>query len=499
MMTLPVSTMRSVVLSIDIGSSSVRARFFDDQAKAIEGAEGRRPYRFVFSPGGCAEADANILAELVETCIDESLQRLADVAASTRVVAVAFCTFLHGLIGVDRQGSARLPVITWADTRSADQAARLGEILDPDQILQRTGCPLHPAYFPSKILWFREKQPELFKEVDWWCTIGEYCIRRFTGWRSCSLSMASSSGLFNRTTSTWDPELLAALGLNEGHLSPLEGTDPPAQGLLSPFSQRWPGLHDAAWFPALGDGACSNVGCGCTAPDCAALMIGTTGALRAVRPVGESHVPAGLWSYRLDRSREVVGGVLGDGGNLFEWMGRTLSIGLDPKEIDRALLAAEPAGHGLTILPFLTGERSVGWNPRLRGTVSGLRLETSSLDILQASLEAVAYRFAAIMKALQTVMPSVRRVTCTGGALLGTVAWGQILADVLELSLSCVDAPEASSRGAAILAWEALGVNNEAFWPSVVRTFRPRAHAAKAHHAAFQKQERLRAAIVGTT
>jgi gluconokinase len=496
-----VNTSRFVVLSIDVGSSSVRASLYDVQGGPIAGTASRRPHRFVFSAGGRAESDADALAGLVESCIDESLQHLCEVAGDAKIVAVALCTFLHGLIGANREGRALTPVITWADTRSSDQADHLGAMVDPEEILQRTGCPLHPVYFPSKILWIRENLPQLFQVIDWWCSIGEYCIRRFTGFQSCSFSMASAFGLFNRRTSGWDRELLGALGLDEASFSPLRDMDSPVQGLLPPFAKRWPRLRGAVWFPALGDGACSNVGCGCATQDRAALMIGTTGALRAVRPAGDSLVPAGLWSYRLDRSRELVGGVLGDGGNLFEWMRSTLNIGLTNEEIDRALLAAEPAGHGLTILPFLAGERSTGWNSRARGAVNGLRFQTSSLDILQASTEAVAYRFLAIMRVLQTVAPAVREVICTGGVLLGSTASVQILADVLELPLSCVDEPEASSRGAAVLALEALGyiLATETSRPAVVRMFLPRAEAAEAHHAAFLKQERLREAVLGIT
>jgi gluconokinase len=488
-----------LVLSVDVGSSSVRASFFDAEGGSVKGTESRRPHKFVFSTEGHAEADADALAGLVEACIGESLQSLTDLALDPTVVAVAFCTFLHGMIGTDGEGRALTPVMTWADTRSADQAAWLSAMLDPGQVLQRTGCPLHPVYFPAKILWMRENRPQLFEEVDWWCSIGEYCIRRFTGCKSCSLSMASAFGLFNRRTSGWDEELLRTLDLEEARFSPLVDMDSPARSLLSPFAERWPGLRDAVWFPALGDGTCSSVGCGCAVPRRSALMIGTTGALRAMRPVGDSHIPVGLWCYRMNRKWEQIGGVLGDGGNLFEWLRGTLKVGLSPKRIDSAILAAKPAGHGLIVLPFFTGERSTGWNPLARGTVSGLRLETSPLDILQASMEAVAYRFAAIMKALRPVAPAIQEVICTGGALLRSASWAQILADVLELPLGCADEPEASSRGAALLALEALGylASAEAPSPPIVRTFFPRVGAAEAHRAAFNEQERLREAVLG--
>ena len=385
---------------------------------------------------------------------------------------MAFASFLHGMIGTDGEGRALTPVITWADFRSIEQADRLGLRMDPEEVRQRTGCPLHPVYFPSKLLWVRENQPQTFKDVNWWCSIGENCLRRFTGRTSCSLSMASGFGLLDRRTGCWDGELLAGLGLDESRFSPLGDLDSPVRGLRSPYANRWPGLRDSAWFPALGDGACSNVGCGSATGDRIALMIGTTGAMRAVRPAGDAHIPEGLWAYRMDRTRELVGGVLGDGGNLFEWMSTTLDLGLTPKEIDEALLAAAPAGHGLTVLPYLTGERSTGWNPRTRGAVIGLRLETKGLNLLQAGVEAIAYRFAAILCVLRP-------------------------ADVLELPLSCADEPESSSRGAAVLVLEALGLisSADAARPRIARTFFPRAGTTAAHRAAAVEQERLRVII----
>jgi gluconokinase len=229
-------------------------------------------------------------------------------------------------------------------------------------------------------------------------------------------------------------------------------------------------------------------------------MIGTTGAMRAVRPAaGYSRVPQGLWAYRMDRARELVGGVLGDGGNLREWLCERLVLGLPAKQIDDALLNAAPAGHGLTVLPFLTGERSVGWNARARGAVVGLRLESSGLDILQAGMEAVAYRFAAILRALRPAAPDAGELVGTGGALRSSAAWGQIISDVLETPLACADEPEASSRGAAILVLEARGMisSADAARPRISRTFFPRAGTADAHRVAAREQERLLGAIRG--
>ena len=129
-------------------------------------------------------------------------------------------------------------------------------------------------------------------------------------------------------------------------------------------------------------------------------------------------LPRGLWRYHVDRKRILVGGALGNGGNLHEWIRETLRIDADPVALDGELLERAAACHGLTMLPFLAGERSVGWNPRARAAVIGMSLETTAVDILQAGMEAVAYRFAAVQRLLDVAGgPAGQTVAHRRGAL----------------------------------------------------------------------------------
>src|SRR5690606_12221057 len=115
-------------------------------------------------------------------------------------------------------------------------------------------------------------------------------------------------------------------------------------------------------------------------------------------------VPPGLWSYRLDERRALVGGALSNGGNLLMWLQESLRL-QPPEELNRLLQEAEPDAHGLTVLPFLAGERSPGWASEATGAIAGLRLHTSAVDIVQACLEAVAYRFYGIFSRLEPLLP----------------------------------------------------------------------------------------------
>ncbi len=487
-----------MVFSIDIGSSSVRAGVFDRDGLAVQGLSSARAHSPQVLPGGGSEVDPERLFQLVIECIDDVSGMLdASGAGHGRAVeAVAVCSFWHSLLAVDREGRPLGPLTTWADSRSAAETELLATDLDEEAVRARVGCVFNPSYFPARILRCRMQEPDVFERVAWWCSFGEYFFWRLFGKKLCSISMASGSGLLDQTTCAWDRDLLDYLRLDESKLSVLEDLDVPLGGLREPFTGRWPGLRSVPWFPAMGDGACSNIGCGCVGQGRAAVMVGTSGAMRVIIPDGSVaglRLPRGLWRYRVDGRRILAGGVLGNGGNVFEWLRSTLAVPADPAGMDSALLEREAACHGLVMLPFFTGERSVGWRPRARAAVMGMSLDTTPLDLVQAGMEAVAYNFAAVQRLLDSAFAPARLTVATGGALVRSRAWTQIIADVLERPVTLSRATEASSRGAALLALEALGRIRDICEPEPLlgEVFAPREERRVALRAAAQRQERV--------
>src|SRR6185369_13482901 len=59
------------IVSLDTGSSSVRALLFDNQARQMEGFGAQLPYRIQTTPDGGAEVDAEELAQLAIDCLDD--------------------------------------------------------------------------------------------------------------------------------------------------------------------------------------------------------------------------------------------------------------------------------------------------------------------------------------------------------------------------------------------------------------------------------------------
>ena len=486
------------VLAVDIGTSSIRAAVYGRGLQPLrQGAQVR--YRWRTGSDGSVEASAATMERAVAQAIDGALD-----GVRSRIDAVAVAAFWHTLIGVDAQGRALTAVIPWSDTRSGHEVEALRNRLDERAVHARTGCRIHSTYWPARLRWFADRDAKTFRRVRRWTTFPAYLERRWLGRSAESRSQASATGMFLHGPATWDPELCAACEITPDQLEPIVDLDDSGGRPSAAIARRWPQLREARWLPPFGDGAANNVGAHCTIRGRAALMIGSSGALRQLWETDRPpEVPFALWRYCLDRRRVVVGAALSNGGNFVAWMRQTFGLddgtgGAKPAaRADAAIARVAPASHGLTVLPFLAGERSPDYPSDAFATISGLRLSTTREEILRAGLEAVGYRFFEVLQDLVAVAP-ITRLMATGTALTASRVWPQILADALGCALTVPRDHELTSRGAAILGFEQLGVAVHQLDPAVARVFHPDPRTHATYTAAAERQRRLLRALVLT-
>jgi gluconokinase len=437
-----------LILALDIGTSSVRAALYDGAGEPIPDSLVKNERRLTTTADGGSEIDAWSALAQVEDAIDDVLAK-----TSGPIETVAVSAFWHSLLGIDANGEPTTPVFAWAENRPARFVRELRARLDEATVHNRTGAHFHASFWPAKLLWLKADRPEAFVRTSRWISFSDFVLLNFTGQLQTSVSMASATGIFDQRLCDWDAGLIECLGLRRPDIA----ADGDELALSPRLAENWPQLAKAKWLPAIGDGAANNLGAQCDSPDRAALMIGTSGAMR-VAFTGEvpDQIPEGLWCYRTDRRRIVLGGALSDGGGLYRWLKDTLGLTGTDDEIEGSIAAREPDSHGLVFLPFLFGERSTGYHGDARGAIVGLRSTTDAIDIARAALESVAYRFAEIFQRIETV-GDVREVVASGGALRESPVWTEIIADVLGRDLFLPDTREASSRGAARYALEIAG------------------------------------------
>jgi gluconokinase len=442
-----------VILTIDIGSSSVRSRLYgpDLVSRPAGGAVSTYDWRV---DGGAMECDAAELVGCVVATVDASVREAAD--AGHEVVAVGTTSFWHSLLGLGADGDPLTPVIGWGDGRARGSVDRLRHVLDEGEYHRRTGCFLHPSYPAVRLGWLRDRDSAGFGAVRTWASFTDHLEGLFFGNRRTSLSLASGTGLLNLRSGGWDDRVLEAVGVEEAHLPEIVDLDP-ARGLRPEWARRWPALARVPWYPCLGDGATANLGSGAFGRSVAGLTIGTSAAVRVLRRrAATEEPPPDLWCYHLDAEHCVFGGALSNGGNALDYL-RTTFPSLTLEEVDAALREAVPDSHGLTVIPSLVAERGRPWSHEESATLAGVTLGTLPLEIARAWFEAIAQRIAAMLEILESASGQVAEVRASGGAFAVLPGWARTIADATGRKLRLGSEPEASSRGAALVAARELG------------------------------------------
>jgi gluconokinase len=276
----------------------------------------------------------------------------------------------------------------------------------------------------------------------------------------------------------WHPEALELAGVSERELPKI--LPPRWSGRLKDkHGQRWPALAGATWHLPLGDGAASNVGAGCVTPERAAINLGTSAAVRAIHeepaPLSEA-----LWRYRVDEHRLLTGAAFSGGGNLYAWARKVLALPGDA-EVEATLEEVPPGSNGVVVMPYHAGSRPPLDLAAGSGVIAGISPATTAVEIVAAMLEAVGFQLAEGFEALERSLgaaPGSVEVVASGGAVVASPWWQQTLANVLDHPVRVVDEPEASARGAALLALDLVAE------PRTRHVVEPKPEAVKVERAA---------------
>jgi gluconokinase len=464
------------VLALDLGTSSVRVLAFDERGHAVPGALARRPTSLEVADDGKAELDPDQVVGAIGECLDE----LAGQGRLEAVGRVAVSCAWHSVIAADAGGRPLSGALTWADTRAAGLVGELRGRTDPARLQAATGAWPHTTYWTVKLPWLAAN---LTPAPARYLGLAEYVTGALLGDPSASVSMASGTGLLDLAAMDWDAEALELAGVGRDAVPEL--APPDWTGRLGQAGRRrWPALAEAAWHPPTGDGAASNVGAGCVTPERVAVNLGTSAAIRAVHQAPGAPLHPDLWRYRVDHHRLVTGAAFSGAGNLFAWL-RTVLAAPGGPELEAALDAVPPGAGGVLVMPYHAGSRPPLDLRAGSGVIAGLSLATSAAELVAATLEAVCFQLATGYEALAAALPGEPEVVASGGAIVASRWWQRTLANVLGRPVRVVDEPEASARGAALVA---LGLTAE---PETLHVVEPQPEAVAAERAARANHARL--------
>ncbi len=432
------------VVGIDLGTSAVKVLAVTTAGRQI--ALGSAYYGLETPQPGFVEQDP-------EAVYAATMRVLADVVAQVRregsaVAAIGLSSAMHGVVCVDERGTPLGRAITWMDRRSDDIVAAWRRDGTAEALYRETGAPLHPMLPIAKLAWLRAHEPDMFARAVRFVGLKELFVYRWTGQWLVDWGIAGATGMFALATRDWSARALALAGIDATRLAtPV----PPSTAL--------PAL-DSTLVLASSDGALANIGSGAAHGD-VAVTLGTSGAVRTLRPEPVLDPQGRTFCYPADDRNFIVGGPTSSAGAALDWTFALLLAEL-PKEqrfLRAAALAGEipPGADGATVLPFLAGERAPYWNAALRASFGGLDLAHDRRTILRAAFEGVVFGVFAVYDALRERTGDATRLLLSGGLTKAELV-RTMIADVFGVPALEPRQPDASALGAALLAAQARGL-----------------------------------------
>ncbi|MEI2779171.1 MAG: FGGY family carbohydrate kinase [Tetrasphaera sp.] len=326
------------------------------------------------------------------------------------VQAIAVGGQQHGMVTLDADGEVVRPALLWNDTRSAGAAADLvSEFGGPQAWAEQIGLVPVAAITATKLRWLARTEPDNLERSRTCVLPHDWLTGRilqdgngFERWTT-DRGDASGTGYWSAHSQDYRPDVMElAIGRT------IEVPE-----VLAPNAVA--GRTDSGMLvgPGTGDNMGAALGLG-LAPGDVVVSLGTSGTVfaRHADPLADA-------SGALQSFADAEGGYLPllctlNAARVMN-AGATI-LGVDYAEFDRLALAAAPGAGGLTLLPYLDGERTPNL-PGASGTLLGLtRANATPENLARAHVEGMLLNLVAGVAALREHGVPVERILLVGGA-----------------------------------------------------------------------------------
>jgi xylulokinase len=371
-----------------------------------------------------------------------------------QAAAIAIAGQQHGMVVLDADDEVIRPALLWNDLRSAPQAAALvAEFGGPRWWAERTGSVPGASFTVTKLRWLAEHEPASARQVcramlphDW------------LTWRLGAASPvtdrgdASGTGYFAVVSGHWLPDLVTAA---LGHDADLPRVAEPAEVV---------GATDAGAVLAAGtgDNMAAALALGLQPGD-VVVSIGTSGTVFAVSETPSAD-PSGAVAGFADATGRFLplvctanaGRVLTAAANM---------TGTDLLGLAERALAAEPGSGGITLLPYLDGERTPD-RPGATGVLAGLTTSNATPENLaRSAVEGVLGSLADAIDLLADCGVGFQHALLIGGGAR-SAAIREIAPGIFGRDVEVPEPAEYVALGAARqAAWALAGTPEPPDWP----------------------------------
>ncbi|MBR0081258.1 MAG: xylulokinase [Clostridia bacterium] len=432
-------------IGIDLGTSAVKLLLVTETGKIVGSVTREYPLSFP-QPGWSEQSPADWW-----NAVTDGVRELTAGIDKSAVRAIGCGGQMHGLVALDEADNVIRPAILWNDGRTDAEVEYLNGGIGKDVLSARTANIAFAGFTAPKLLWMRNNEPENFAKIARIMLPKDYINYRLTGVHSCDYSDASGMLLLDVKNKRWSQEMLAVCGMTEAQMPRLfESYD--VTGTLLPDVAETLGLSPAVKVVAgAGDNAAAAIGTGTVTDGACNISLGTSGTIFIASDRFGVDPFNALHAFAHANGRYHLMGCILSAASCNKWFCDEV---LKTKDYaaEQVPITDEKLGRNrVFFLPYLMGERSPINDTNARGTFTGLSMDTTRADMVQAVLEGVAFAVRDCFEVAKSLgIPIESSKLCGGGAK--SPLWRRIVANVLNIRLEIPQAEEGPGFGGAMLA-----------------------------------------------
>ena len=444
--------MAKIYLGIDCGTTSIKCMAIDENGKRI--CTVSRMHPTVSPRDGWMEQDP-------DSWFAPALDALRECAAKAggEVSAAAFSGHMSSPVFLGEADRLLYPCMTVGDSRCRKEAEYLIENLG-DLFLRKTGNLPLPCFVAPKLLWFKDNEPQKYREIRKFVMAKDYLRYKMTGVLNTDITDAGNTLLYDEENSRWDMELIGRIGIKKDIFPEVKRPVDCVGRILPEIADRCGLPRDLPVFCGGADMACSQIGTGCLRKSVVAVTLSTSGQI-CMRVDQKNPIGYGKVTFHpgvISSSGYAMGSVF-SGGLALNWCYQmfTGTEKMEKNDLEEMNLLAEqtrdklPGNSGILFLPFLTGSGSPYFSPEDRGTFLGLSTAADQAAVFKAVMEGVSFNIKESAELLERMGGEAKAVYLSGGGI-HVKAWTQILTDVLGVPVYVLNESDASTLGAALIA-----------------------------------------------
>ncbi|AEH51797.1 gluconokinase [Pseudothermotoga thermarum] len=440
--------MEDLVLALDLGTTNIKAGILDVNGNLLKVET--KELSVERDSTGKAEHNPDVIFESVISICKTVVQGYEE-----RVKIIVPSSYMFGFVPLDKDFKPLTGIITLLDTRSQETFHELLQIVDYDQLYNRTGCPPLFLYPFAKIYWLKQRKPEIFKNARYFLCSKSFICLLLTGEIYSDPSVSSSTQMMNIHSLNWDPYALSVLGIDERNLAKIVPAEK-VVGQIRPKVAEMIGLgKDVKVLNGVYDSGAVALGTGALQGYYGIINLGTTAMIRVAypKPVVDKDKRKRFQACYLCNNRWFIGGSINNAGIILKWF-RDNIFNLPYDKMSE--LAAQDDSKDLFFLPFITGERYPEIGNVACGVFFGLKSHHTKLHMIRAGMEGVVFSLKLAFDALKENGIEVSELRAGGGGTNSNV-WMNIFANVFNLPVKIPQAKEAALLGSSILGHYALG------------------------------------------